>query len=52
MSFVIVIEQSELGLIFLKTTLIDKLPIDLEGMEVSMERLLALIPYGISTKHF
>ena len=27
----------------LKTTMVDKLPNDLEGMEASMERLLALI---------
>lgn len=27
----------------LKTTMVDKLPTDLEGMEASMERLLALI---------
>lgn len=27
----------------LKTTVVDKLPNDLEGMEASMERLLALI---------
>lgn len=27
----------------LKTTMVDKLPSDLEGMEASMERLLALI---------
>ena len=27
----------------LKTTMVDKIPSDLEGMEVSMQRLLALI---------
>lgn len=27
----------------LKTTMVDKLPTDLEGMEASMERLLALV---------
>ncbi|XP_022939113.1 eukaryotic translation initiation factor 3 subunit F-like [Cucurbita moschata] len=37
------IEAERLGFDILKTTSVDKLPNDLEGMEASMERLLALI---------
>ncbi|XWS56688.1 hypothetical protein CRYUN_Cryun09bG0107200 [Craigia yunnanensis] len=37
------IEAERLGYDILKTTAVDKLPNDLEGMEVTMERLLALI---------
>ncbi|XP_021291150.1 eukaryotic translation initiation factor 3 subunit F-like [Herrania umbratica] len=37
------LEAKRLGLDILKTTVVDKLPNDLEGMEVTMERLLALI---------
>ncbi|KGN45775.1 eukaryotic translation initiation factor 3 subunit F [Cucumis sativus] len=37
------VEAERLGFDILKTTSIDKLPNDLEGMEASMERLLALI---------
>ncbi|XP_022993463.1 eukaryotic translation initiation factor 3 subunit F-like [Cucurbita maxima] len=37
------VEAERLGFDILKTTSVDKLPNDLEGMEASMERLLALI---------
>ncbi|KAF8396901.1 hypothetical protein HHK36_018536 [Tetracentron sinense] len=37
------IEAERVGFDILKTTMVDKLPNDLEGMEASMERLLALI---------
>ncbi|XP_019180760.1 PREDICTED: eukaryotic translation initiation factor 3 subunit F [Ipomoea nil] len=37
------IEAERVGFDMLKTTVVDKLPNDLEGMEASMERLLALI---------
>ncbi|CAK9326247.1 unnamed protein product [Citrullus colocynthis] len=37
------VEAERLGFDILKTTSVDKLPNDLEGMESSMERLLALI---------
>ncbi|KAI8540071.1 hypothetical protein RHMOL_Rhmol09G0233200 [Rhododendron molle] len=37
------IEAESVGFDVLKTTMVDKLPNDLEGMETSMERLLALI---------
>ncbi|KAF8397327.1 hypothetical protein HHK36_016240 [Tetracentron sinense] len=37
------IEAGRVGFDILKTTMVDKLPNDLEGMEASMERLLALI---------
>ncbi|KAK6254403.1 JAB1/MPN/MOV34 metalloenzyme domain - like 8 [Theobroma cacao] len=37
------LEAERLGLDILKTTAVDKLPTDLEGMEVTMESLLALI---------
>ncbi|XWS65878.1 hypothetical protein CRYUN_Cryun05aG0151400 [Craigia yunnanensis] len=37
------VEAERLGFDILKTTAVDKLPNDLEGMEVTMERLLALI---------
>ncbi|MBA0572897.1 hypothetical protein Golob_000201 [Gossypium lobatum] len=37
------VEAERLGFDILKTTAVDKLPNDLEGMEVTMQRLLALI---------
>ncbi|CAI0411016.1 unnamed protein product [Linum tenue] len=37
------IEAERIGFDILKTTMVDKLPSDLEGMEASMQRLLALI---------
>ncbi|KAH0979626.1 hypothetical protein GBA52_006803 [Prunus armeniaca] len=37
------VEAERVGYDILKTTMVDKLPTDLEGMEASMERLLALI---------
>ncbi|XP_062157242.1 eukaryotic translation initiation factor 3 subunit F [Alnus glutinosa] len=37
------VEAERVGYDILKTTMVDKLPNDLEGMEASMERLLALI---------
>ncbi|KAM5556625.1 eukaryotic translation initiation factor 3 subunit F [Rosa sericea] len=37
------VEAERVGFDILKTTMTDKLPTDLEGMEASMERLLALI---------
>ncbi|XP_022765037.1 eukaryotic translation initiation factor 3 subunit F-like [Durio zibethinus] len=37
------VEAERVGFDILKTTAVDKLPNDLEGMEVTMERLLALI---------
>lgn len=37
------IEAESVGFDVLKTTMVDKLPNDLEGMEASMQRLLALI---------
>ncbi|KAM7271447.1 hypothetical protein ACFE04_030661 [Oxalis oulophora] len=37
------VEAERVGFEILKTSMVDKLPTDLEGMEVSMERLLALI---------
>ncbi|XVF24051.1 hypothetical protein REPUB_Repub13aG0093300 [Reevesia pubescens] len=37
------VEAERVGFDILKTTAVDKLPHDLEGMEVTMERLLALI---------
>ncbi|CAN1173811.1 Eukaryotic translation initiation factor 3 subunit F [Linum perenne] len=37
------IEAERIGFDILKTTMVDKLPTDLEGMEASMQRLLALI---------
>ncbi|XP_010275422.1 PREDICTED: eukaryotic translation initiation factor 3 subunit F-like [Nelumbo nucifera] len=37
------IEAERVGFDILKTTMVDKVPNDLEGMEASMERLLALI---------
>jgi len=37
------VEAQRVGFDILKTTAVDKLPNDLEGMEASMERLLALI---------
>ncbi|KAE9451471.1 hypothetical protein C3L33_16623, partial [Rhododendron williamsianum] len=37
------VEAESVGFDVLKTTMVDKLPNDLEGMETSMERLLALI---------
>ncbi|KAH7672894.1 translation initiation factor 3 subunit F protein [Dioscorea alata] len=37
------VEAEQVGFDILKTTMVDKLPNDLEGMEASMERLLALI---------
>ncbi|XP_049403114.1 eukaryotic translation initiation factor 3 subunit F [Solanum stenotomum] len=37
------VEAERVGFDMLKTTTVDKLPNDLEGMEASMERLLALI---------
>ncbi|CAK9135733.1 unnamed protein product [Ilex paraguariensis] len=37
------VEAERVGFDILKTTTVDKLPNDLEGMEASMERLLALI---------
>ncbi|KAK8651395.1 hypothetical protein V6N13_140997 [Hibiscus sabdariffa] len=37
------VEAERLGFDILKTTAVDKLPSDLEGMEVTMQRLLALI---------
>ncbi|XP_021903969.1 eukaryotic translation initiation factor 3 subunit F [Carica papaya] len=37
------VEAERVGFDILKTTAVDKLPSDLEGMELSMERLLALI---------
>ncbi|KAF3433502.1 hypothetical protein FNV43_RR24604 [Rhamnella rubrinervis] len=37
------VEAEQVGFDILKTTMVDKLPTDLEGMEASMERLLALI---------
>ncbi|MCL7021801.1 hypothetical protein MKW94_004310 [Papaver nudicaule] len=37
------IEAERVGFDILKSTMVDKLPNDLEGMEASMERLLALI---------
>lgn len=37
------VEAERVGFDVLKTTMVDKLPSDLEGMEASMERLLALI---------
>ncbi|CAL5363770.1 unnamed protein product [Camellia sinensis] len=37
------VEAERVGFDILKTTMVDKLPNDLEGMEASMERLLALI---------
>ncbi|KAJ4977988.1 hypothetical protein NE237_008768 [Protea cynaroides] len=37
------IEAERVGFDILKTTLVEKVPSDLEGMEASMERLLALI---------
>uniref|UniRef100_A0A5B6ZD58 Eukaryotic translation initiation factor 3 subunit F n=1 Tax=Davidia involucrata TaxID=16924 RepID=A0A5B6ZD58_DAVIN len=37
------VEAERVGFDILKTTVVDKLPNDLEGMEASMERLLALI---------
>ncbi|XVE69370.1 hypothetical protein DITRI_Ditri09bG0146800 [Diplodiscus trichospermus] len=37
------VEAERVGFDILKTTAVDKLPTDLEGMEVTMERLLALI---------
>jgi len=37
------VEAERVGYDILKTTSVDKLPNDLEGMEASMERLLALI---------
>ncbi|KAI3855638.1 hypothetical protein MKW92_007549 [Papaver armeniacum] len=37
------IEAERVGFDILKSTMVDKLPSDLEGMEASMERLLALI---------
>ncbi|GFY84521.1 eukaryotic translation initiation factor 2 [Actinidia rufa] len=37
------VEAERVGYDILKTTTVDKLPNDLEGMEASMERLLALI---------
>uniref|UniRef100_A0A2P2KQL5 Eukaryotic translation initiation factor 3 subunit F n=2 Tax=Rhizophora mucronata TaxID=61149 RepID=A0A2P2KQL5_RHIMU len=37
------VEAERVGFDILKTTMVDKLPSDLEGMEASMQRLLALI---------
>ncbi|XP_043702775.1 eukaryotic translation initiation factor 3 subunit F-like [Telopea speciosissima] len=37
------VEAERVGFDILKTTMVDKMPSDLEGMEASMERLLALI---------
>uniref|UniRef100_A0A5B6ZDQ8 Putative eukaryotic translation initiation factor 3 subunit F n=1 Tax=Davidia involucrata TaxID=16924 RepID=A0A5B6ZDQ8_DAVIN len=37
------VEAERVGFDILKTTVVDKLPNDLEGMEASMERLLSLI---------
>jgi translation initiation factor 3 subunit F len=37
------VEAERVGFDLLKTSMVDKLPTNLEGMEVSMERLLALI---------
>ncbi|KAF5752557.1 Eukaryotic translation initiation factor 3 subunit 5 family protein [Tripterygium wilfordii] len=37
------VEAEQVGFDILKTNMVDKLPSDLEGMEVTMERLLALI---------
>ncbi|KAJ9684498.1 hypothetical protein PVL29_016798 [Vitis rotundifolia] len=37
------VEAERVGFDILKTTMVEKLPSDLEGMEASMERLLALI---------
>ncbi|KAJ0984091.1 hypothetical protein J5N97_002447 [Dioscorea zingiberensis] len=37
------VEAEQVGFDILKTTMVDKLPNDLEGMEASMERLLSLI---------
>ncbi|EEF35495.1 eukaryotic translation initiation factor 3 subunit F [Ricinus communis] len=37
------LEAERVGYDILKTTMVDKIPSDLEGMEVSMQRLLALI---------
>jgi translation initiation factor 3 subunit F len=37
------VEAEQVGFDILKTTMVDKLPTDLEGMEASMEHLLALI---------
>ncbi|GAV56781.1 JAB domain-containing protein/MitMem_reg domain-containing protein [Cephalotus follicularis] len=37
------VEAERVGFDLLKSTMVDKLPTDLEGMEVSMHRLLALI---------
>ncbi|KAF5453648.1 eukaryotic translation initiation factor 3 subunit F-like [Juglans microcarpa x Juglans regia] len=37
------VEAERVGFDILKTTVVDKLPNDLEGMEASMERLLALL---------
>ncbi|XP_015877311.3 eukaryotic translation initiation factor 3 subunit F [Ziziphus jujuba] len=37
------VEAERVGFDILKTTMVDKLPTDLEGMEASMERLLALV---------
>ncbi|XP_024020513.1 eukaryotic translation initiation factor 3 subunit F [Morus notabilis] len=37
------VEAEQVGFDILKTTAVDKIPTDLEGMEASMERLLALI---------
>ncbi|KAL6968377.1 Eukaryotic translation initiation factor 3 subunit F [Sarracenia purpurea var. burkii] len=37
------VEAERVGFDILKTTMVDKLPNDLEGMEATMERLLALI---------
>ncbi|KAJ6772657.1 EUKARYOTIC TRANSLATION INITIATION FACTOR 3 SUBUNIT F-RELATED [Salix koriyanagi] len=37
------VEAERIGFDVLKTTMVDKIPSDLEGMEISMQRLLALI---------
>ncbi|KAJ4972390.1 hypothetical protein NE237_005489 [Protea cynaroides] len=37
------VETEQVGFDILKTTMVDKMPSDLEGMEASMERLLTLI---------